>query len=80
MTVGFLLDGVASQRTTQVGAEEKTQWPKKAEKIPTDMTEAVIQRLALPLGLVDTKVCAMDPVGPRLRLVITLENRKPSAL
>jgi hypothetical protein len=40
---------MAADGTTRVS------WPKKAEKIPTDMTEAVIRRLALPLGLVDTR-------------------------
>src|SRR5581483_9911325 len=35
-------------------------WPKKAAKVPTDITEDVIREVALPLGLVDVKVCAVD--------------------
>ena len=52
-------------------------WPKKTAKIPTNMTEDVIRKFALPLGLVDTKVCAVDEVWSGLKLVIRLENRKP---
>jgi hypothetical protein len=51
-------------------------WPKKAAKIPTDVTEDVVRELALPLGLVDTKVCAVDEIWSGLKLVIRLENRK----
>jgi hypothetical protein len=51
-------------------------WPKKAAKVPTDVTEDVIRELALPLGLVDTKVCAVDEVWSGLKLVIRLENRR----
>src|SRR4029453_13937179 len=35
-------------------------WPKKAAKVATDITEDVIREVALPLGLVDIKVCAGD--------------------
>src|SRR5262245_54371982 len=35
-------------------------WPKKAAKVPTDMTEDVVRAVALPRGLVDNKVCAID--------------------
>jgi hypothetical protein len=52
-------------------------WPKKASKVPTDITEDVIRALALPLGLVDIKVCAVDDVWSGLKLVIRKENRKP---
>src|SRR5207249_4027911 len=51
-------------------------WPKKASKRPTDITEDVIRELALPLGLVDVKVCAVDEVWSGLKLVIRRENRK----
>src|SRR5688572_3685033 len=37
-------------------------WPKKASKVPTDITEDTIREVALPLGLVDVKVCAVDEV------------------
>lgn len=45
-------------------------WPKKASKQPTDLTEDVIRALALPLGLVDVKVCAVNEVWSGLKLVI----------
>jgi hypothetical protein len=51
-------------------------WPKKAARVPTDVTEDVIRELALPLGLVDTKVCAVDATWSALKLVIRVENRK----
>lgn len=50
-------------------------WPKKASRVPTDMTEDVIREVALPGGLVDNKVCAIDDVWSGLRLVVRLENR-----
>jgi hypothetical protein len=51
-------------------------WPKKASKVPTDITEDTIREVALPLGLVDNKVCAVDEVWSGLRLVIRKELRK----
>jgi len=45
-------------------------WPKKAAGVPTDVTEDVIRELALPLGWVDVKVCAVDEVWSGLKLVI----------
>ena len=51
-------------------------WPKKAAKVPTDITEDVIRELALPLGLVDIKVCAVDDVWSGLKLVIRKELRE----
>ena len=50
-------------------------WPKRASKRPTDMTEDVVREVALPTGLVDNKVCAVDEVWSGLRLVIRLEHR-----
>lgn len=50
-------------------------WPKKASKVPTDITENVIREVALPLGLVDVKVCAVDDIWSGLKLVIRKENR-----
>ncbi len=50
-------------------------WPKKASKVPTDLTEDTIRELALPLGLVDIKVCAVDEVWSGLKLVLRKENR-----
>lgn len=51
-------------------------WPKKAAKVATDVTEDVVRALALPLGLVDVKVCAVDETWSGLKLVIRRENRK----
>jgi hypothetical protein len=50
-------------------------WPKRASRVPTDMTEDVIREIALPTGLVDNKVCAIDQVWSGLRLVIRRELR-----
>lgn len=50
-------------------------WPKKASKVETDITEDTIRELALPLGLVDVKVCAIDAVWSGLKLVIRKELR-----
>lgn len=51
-------------------------WPKKASKIATDITENVIRDVALPEGLVDVKVCAVDAVWSGLKLVIRKELRQ----
>jgi hypothetical protein len=45
-------------------------WPKKASGMETDITEDTIRELALPLGLVDVKVCAIDETWSGLKLVI----------
>lgn len=45
-------------------------WPKKASRVPTTVTEDVIRSLALPLGWVDVKVCAVDAVWSGLKLVV----------
>lgn len=50
-------------------------WPKRASGVPTDMTEDVVREVALPLGLVDNKVCAIDQTWSGLRLVWRRENR-----
>jgi hypothetical protein len=50
-------------------------WPKKASKVPTDMTEHVVREVGLPAGLVDNKVCAIDEVWSGLRLVVRKERR-----
>jgi hypothetical protein len=50
-------------------------WPKRASKVPTDMTDQVVRDIALPTGLVDNKVCAIDEVWSALRLVIRRELR-----
>ncbi|MBL8549338.1 MAG: hypothetical protein JNJ73_05090 [Hyphomonadaceae bacterium] len=50
-------------------------WPKKAAKVETDITEDTIRALALPMGFVDVKVCAVDAVWSGLKLVIRKELR-----
>jgi hypothetical protein len=45
-------------------------WPKKAAKVPTDVTEDTIRDVALPMGLVDVKVCAVDETWSGLKLVV----------
>ena len=50
-------------------------WPKKASKVPTDITEDVIRDVALPLHLVDVKVCSVDDIWSGLKLVIRKEYR-----
>lgn len=50
-------------------------WPKRASGVPTDMTEDVVREVALPTGLVDNKVCAIDATWSGLRLVIRREHR-----
>ncbi|RSY90543.1 DUF3052 family protein [Sphingomonas koreensis] len=50
-------------------------WPKRASGIETDITEDTIRDLALPLGLVDVKVCAVDETWSGLKLMIRKELR-----
>ena len=50
-------------------------WPKKASKVPTDITEDTVREVFLPLGLVDNKVCAINDVWSGLRVVWRKENR-----
>jgi hypothetical protein len=51
-------------------------WPKKSSGVATDITEDVIRAVALPLGFVDVKVCAVDETWSGLKLMIRKENRK----
>ena len=50
-------------------------WPKKASKVPTDITEDVIRDVVLPIGLVDVKVAAVTDIWTGLKLVIRKELR-----
>ena len=50
-------------------------WPKKSAKVATDITEDTIRELALPLGWVDVKVCAVSEVWSGLKLVVRKELR-----
>jgi hypothetical protein len=51
-------------------------WPKKSSGVTTDVTEDVIREVALPLGFVDVKVCAVDETWSGLKLMIRRENRR----
>jgi hypothetical protein len=50
-------------------------WPKKSSKLPTDISEDGIRALALPLGYVDIKVCAVSEVWSGLKLVVRRDKR-----
>ena len=50
-------------------------WPKRASRVATDITEDTVREVALPTGLVDNKVCAIDDTWSGLRLVIRKELR-----
>jgi len=50
-------------------------WPKKSAKVATDITEDTVRKIALPLGLVDIKVCAVDAVWSALKLVWRRDRR-----
>lgn len=51
-------------------------WPKKAAKVPTDITEETIRAVCLPMGLVDVKVCAVDEIWSGLKLMVRKINAK----
>jgi len=50
-------------------------WPKKASKVPSDISEDVVREIALPMHLVDVKVCSVDDIWSGLKLVIRREHR-----
>ena len=50
-------------------------WPKRASGVSTDVTEDTVRELALPLGLVDVKVVAVDDTWSGLKLVRRVQNR-----
>jgi hypothetical protein len=50
-------------------------WPKRASGVATDVSDHVVREIALPVGLVDNKVCAIDDTWTGLRLVWRVENR-----
>ena len=50
-------------------------WPKKASKVPADITEDVIRDIALPMHLVDVKICSVDDIWSGLKLVIRKVHR-----
>ena len=64
-----LLDGIARDGLMWIS------WPKKASKVPTDITEDVIREVLLPIGLVDIKVAAVSDIWSGLKLMIRKELR-----
>jgi hypothetical protein len=50
-------------------------WPKKSSGVATDLSDAVVRDTALPLGLVDIKVCAIDDIWSGLKFVIPKQQR-----
>ena len=51
-------------------------WPKKSSGVPSDLTDVAVRDTALPLGLVDIKVCAIDEIWSGLKFVIPKEQRR----
>ena len=66
---------VSYRKALQPNAAVWVSWPKKSAKVATDITEDVVRELALPLGFVDIKVCAVDEVWSGLKLVVRKELR-----
>ncbi|MFN3747663.1 MAG: DUF3052 family protein [Sphingorhabdus sp.] len=66
---------VALRNSLKTSSQLWISWPKKASKVSTDITEDTIRELALPMGWVDVKVCAIDAVWSGLKLVIRKELR-----
>jgi len=63
------------RRTIAVSGVISVSWPKKSSGVATDITEDVIRDVALPMGLVDIKVCAVDEVWSGLKLMIRKKLR-----
>lgn len=79
----FVLTRVELEKAVRQGLKEIRQagmiwvsWPKKSSHIPSEVTEDTVREVALPLGLVDVKVCAVDENWSGLKLVVRKENRK----
>ncbi|HYC50159.1 MAG TPA: DUF3052 domain-containing protein [Gemmatimonadaceae bacterium] len=71
-----LLDELQRLRTRlRPDAAVWVSWPKKASRVPTDITEDAIRAIALPMGFVDIKVCAVTDVWSGLKLVVRKELR-----
>jgi hypothetical protein len=54
-------------------------WPKRTSRVATDMTEGAVREVALPMGWVDVKVCAIDATWSGLKLVLRKELRPVTA-
>lgn len=76
MSVAALTNGFESVAPTlRADAAIWIAWPKKSSGVETDMTEDRVRDVALPRGMVDNKVCAIDETWSGLRLVVRKENR-----
>jgi hypothetical protein len=65
----------ALRKKLRADASVWVSWPKKSAKVPTTVTETTIRELALPMGWVDIKVCAVSDVWSGLKLVVRKELR-----
>jgi hypothetical protein len=76
-TEGVFLDAMLSKLRKELSQDGFiwVSWPKKSSKVPTDITEDIIREIALPLGFVDIKVCAVSEVWSGLKLVIRRSGR-----
>jgi hypothetical protein len=71
-----LADALRSYRTKlKPTAAVWVSWPKKSAKVPTDITEDTVRDVALPLGFVDIKVCAVTEIWSGLKIVVRKELR-----
>ncbi|MGA2189006.1 MAG: DUF3052 domain-containing protein [Steroidobacteraceae bacterium] len=66
---------IALRKTLAPDATVWVSWPKKSSKVPTTITEDTIREVALPLGYVDVKVCAVTDIWSGLKLVVRKELR-----
>jgi hypothetical protein len=64
-----------ARRAMRPDATVWVSWPKKASGVTTDITEDVVRELALPMGLVDIKVCAVDETWSGLKLMVRKHER-----
>ena len=69
----------AHRRTLGPEATVWVSWPKKASGLASEVTEDTVRELALPLGFVDVKVCAIDATWSGLKLVVRKELRSGKA-
>jgi hypothetical protein len=67
----------ATRQAMRPDASIWVSWPKRAARVPTDITEDVIRELALPMDLVDIKVCAVDATWSGLKLMVRRARRTP---
>ena len=66
----------AARRAMRMDAVIWVSWPKRLSGVDTDISENDVRALALPLGLVDVKVCAVDDTWSGLKLVLRKSERR----